>query len=44
MTVGEAMALLANELDDQSLSHHAPAVVIRALHRAQTWLALHRST
>ena len=40
MTVGEAMALLANELDDQSLSHHTPAVATRVLHRAQTYVAL----
>ena len=37
MIVGEALALLANELDDPSLSHHTPVVAMRALHRAQTW-------
>ena len=40
MTIGEVLALLANELDDPTLSHHTPAVAIRA----QTWVALHRST
>ena len=37
MTVSEAVALLANELDDSTLSHHPPAVAIWVPNRAQTW-------
>ena len=40
MVVGEALAVLASELDDPTLAHHGPDVAVRALNRAQTWMVL----